>query len=499
MASGYYDGTGLAGAIAPAMNNLGRAMFGDPTINANNAYKNQVLQMQRQKLDLENQELAMKSPLYAAQTAAANANAAENQRRADELQAKMRGSTDLGDLFSSAFVASPNGQVSLNPDLIGKFASAAARANPALDPSKLAQSLAALSITQSPLASEDDNRRAIIMMGGIPNKDTAATTQQAQQLAENERKARIDAQRIANEPDNSKPLIVPQGSVVMPPQPFQQQPFSLTPQVQNQSPLANAVAGAPSSQDRPAYYQDPVTGAIVVPDKKANAAFGTDNARLKLIDEADASSDLKRGTAETAKFLSQPGVTEKLVNPVGTVPGLALAYDVAQQAFGDADTAFARNMWKELRTFEWLNKSSALKGAISDAENRELQSSFPNDGASADSRRLYLNKVAYVSDRGEFIENARAQALRDGQIPPNPFILRQQFDQQNGSKNPFAQQPMQTQQSQSIADAVAGAAAPTSSGIDPDIVKAMEIIARDPREKERVNQMLINAGKPPIK
>jgi hypothetical protein len=80
---------------------------------------------------------------------------------------------------------------------------------------------------------------------------------------------------------------------------------------------------------------------------------------------------------------------------------------------------------------------------------------------------LYLNKVAYVSDRGAFIESARSQALRDGQIPPDPAILRQQFDQQNGNKNPFALQPIQPQQPQSLAPVVAPNATAIPAGVDP--------------------------------
>lgn len=513
MASGYYDGTGLADAIAPAMNNLGKAMFGDPTINANNAYKNQVLQMQRQKLDLENQELAMKSPLYAAQREAALANAANSNASAKQTTGETTAASELANVLSSGIIVNQDGSTSLDPQKIASAAAFAVAANPRGDTAKTIAQYLAISRQQLPNATEQDFRTAAAMLGQNVNNNSAFTTGQVNQLEDNEFRRRVAVQQTANQAKSFEPVVVPDGSTVFPmPEDrrfsnFSAQPPQMLPQVPANtanSPLANAITQAaptyqaPQSQSAP--YTDPNTGAIIVPDSKSNAAFGTDNARLKLIDEADASANLKRGTAETAKFLSQAGITEKIVNPVGGTPGIQSAYDVMQQNFGDPETAFARNMWKELRTMEWLNKSSALKGAISDAENRELQSSFPSDGASAESRRLYLNKVAYVSDRGAFIESARAQALRDGQIPPDPAILRQQFDQQSGSKNPFALQQTQIQQPQSLADTVAGAGAPAASrsAIDPDIVKAMEIIARDPREKPRVNQMLINAGKPPI-
>jgi hypothetical protein len=276
--------------------NLGTAMFGDPKVIAAAREASAMEDYRKGMLANSNRELDMKAPLYTAQVGQANASAGFDVARTERERLQTSGSSELGQVLADSLTVGADGRPYFKPQNFGAAAQAAVKANPNGDVSKIFGAM----MNMMPNQTEDSMRANAAISGNMPNATTAFTTGQVQQLEANELGRRVAVQQAANQAKAFEPVVISNGSAVfaMPNDPrFSNLPFA-QPQAQAVSPLAGAVTQAmpnyqaPQSQTAP--YVDPDTGAIIVPDQKANAAFGTDNARLKLIDEADSLANLKR-------------------------------------------------------------------------------------------------------------------------------------------------------------------------------------------------------------
>lgn len=198
------------------------------------------------------------------------------------------------------------------------------------------------------------------------------------------------------------------------------------------APASGVVGGMNPAAPQPSQTANPVEYLM----GKKDDAFGTDNVRNKAITEYDEKKRLSNATASDVELLLSKGV-DKINNPLGAIPGLAQLFDVGQQAYGDSEKANLRNVWKTITQKQWLENTQWLKGAISDYENRMLQMTIPNDGASPEFKRLYLERILYAAKRSSQINKIMAQAYRDGKVPPDPDVLRERFDELNAERNPY--------------------------------------------------------------
>jgi hypothetical protein len=490
------DGSGIANAFS----NFGTAIFGDPTASANAKYRNDMLALQRQKLSMDEGEMVMKAPLYDAQRQAAIASAANSNASAQQTADQNRASSELANVFTSGFVVNPDGSTSFDPQKFGQAAGYAAQANPKGDVAKILGGFMALSRQQLPNATEQDHRTAAAMMGNMPTTETAFTTGQVNRNIYAKPVVVSEGGRAVFHPND------PKNPDYVPPAPQaggQPIDFNTPPAEVPASMLADTVAAPTATpQASPAPVQNRERNTIYNPKTQT---FGTNSQNFKTFQEFQKDASTTLTLADRAAGLNNQNLLKN-----SQVPALASwsnptakIYDWFSQ-IGGGDGAKARLAMRDFYINDWLKKSEQLKGAITEKESSQLRAAQPNESASEDVKSNFLTNIEYYSRMEARWSEDNAAALQNGQKQPLPSEWKANYLKNNPPPSlpasigkQISNQPANSK-STPLPDMVAsGAAAP--SAIDADVQQAMEIVRQYPGEKDRVNEMLIRAGKPPIK
>jgi hypothetical protein len=425
--------------LANIGSNLGVAMFGDANSMMRRSQLEQDLKYKQQQLGLQREELGLKRSLNDSQIALHNA-------QAQGYTQKNQGSSELADVISQSSIVNQDGTITFDPQRLGQIGGAYAKANPNGDVAKTLSSLAAMSIQQQPGgASEDQYRQAAALQQKLPGENTAFTTGQASKLA-----------KPMMVPQNTQGIIAPSGSMyeqpvkdyaaaldasgnpasVLPdgtPNPVYTPnyvppaapaglppsdpnglipPASLAPATPTAAPSVADAFSAPVQAQRPRT----VGNAVVLPQSQKSQQWGTASSRAKSADKYGEAADLAGSVAAKANGLiessSQLPVAGGGIPVAEQVSKFMIARDSKQA--GRADLI---NQFQSILTGDWLNKSTVLKGAITEREGAELRKDQPSLGASPEAIKMWLEKVGYLSQMDAEFNQLNLKRIEAG-MPP---------------------------------------------------------------------------------
>jgi hypothetical protein len=419
--------------------NLGVAMFGDANsmmrraqIDADQKYKNAQLDIERQKLgyqkgvwDSEIGKNQAMTGLYGAQTAT-------------EQQAT-KGARDLAELMASngALTRNQDGTYSLDPTKIGALIGAQAMARKGQGAAQDAGNWMALALQSQPGASENQFRQGAALRGQMPSDNTAFTTSQ---VTSNSRPVMV--------PQNTGGILVPEGSqysqatkdyaTALGAQNGGQPSAAPAPDASAPAPTGASIASAFGPQTTPpisagnpflsaaqgATAPTSVGNAIVLPGKQA--AFGTASSRAKANEKYTDAASVAGDLQATAEGLANR--SKNLHISMGGIPVLeGLQTAIIGRNPQKAQQSSDLGTFQELLTRNWLDKSSILKGAITEREGAELRKGQPTVGDSPEKIQMWLGKVGWFAGMKAQMDNINAQRTAAGQAPVDPISFKQYY------------------------------------------------------------------------
>lgn len=439
--------------------NLGVAMFGDANSMMRRSQLNQDLKFKQAQLDLQRQELSMKGGVYSSQ-------AAMNNAKAQGYSSQNQGSSELADVLAQASVVNPDGSVAFDPQRIGAVAGAAARANPEGDVAKLMRGLSAMSIQQrAGGSSEDQYRQAAALDGKMPSENTAFTTGQATAMAAPQM-IPANTQGVITSPNSvynkslqdygagvndssgvpasvlpsgqSNPYYTPDGGPAPAPTPAPlpaSDPNGLIPPTPAAMPVApqTAAPAAPTASVADAFVtpvapqqKARMSGSALVLPQKPPQQWGTASSRAK--SDAGYAEDASNysSLAATARGLLEGDAYKQIPFTGGGIP---VVESVSKRLIGmnDGNRSNLINQYQTILTGDWLSKSGLLKGAITEAEGRELRKDQPGLGDNPDAIKGWLERVAYVSQMRAEHDSLNQQRTEQGLPPVNSLDFKRAY------------------------------------------------------------------------
>jgi len=415
--------------LANIGSNLGVAMFGDANSMMRRKQLDQDLQFKQKQLDLQRQELGMKRGVYDSQASMNNAHAGYYGAQTAGQQQQNQGSSELADVILQSAKVNQDGSITFDPQQLGRVASAYAKANPNSDVAKTLSSLSGMSIQQRPGgATEDQYRQAAALQQKMPTENTAFTAAQATSLAKpmmvpaNTQGIIAPAGSVYEQPvkdyaaalDSSgnpasvlpdgrtNPIYTPDGAPLPASDPngfTSPAPAAPAPQAQaSVAPAAPSVADAFGGSNPQQQAQRPrsVGNAVVLPQNQKGQQWGTASGLQKSEKEYNEAADIAGKVAAKANGLVNSAGLLHMSG--GGIPGVEqVAKFMISADPKQAGRATLINDFQSILTGDWLNKSTILKGAITEREGEELRKDQPSLGASSEVIKNWLEKVGYLS------------------------------------------------------------------------------------------------------
>jgi hypothetical protein len=435
--------------LANIGSNLGVAMFGDANSMMRRKQLDQDLQFKQKQLDLQRQELGMKRGVYDSQASMNNAHAGYYGAQTAGQQQQNQGSSELADVISQSAKVNQDGSITFDPQQLGRVAGAYAKANPNGDVAKTLSSLSAMSIQQRPGgATEDQYRQAAALQQKMPSDNTAFTAGQATALAKpmmvpantqgiiapagsvyeqpvKDYAAALDSSGnpAAVLPDGTtNPIYTPNGAPLPASDPngfTSPAPAAPAPQAQAPAaPAAPSVADAFGGSNPQQQAQRPrsVGNAVVLPQNQKGQQWGTASSRAKSADKYGEAADIAGSVAAKANGLIDSA--GQLHMSGGGIPGVEqVAKFMISADPKQAGRADLINQFQSILTGDWLNKSTVLKGAITEREGAELRKDQPSLGASSEAIKRWLEKVGYLSQMDAEFNQFNMKRAESG-LPP---------------------------------------------------------------------------------
>jgi len=198
-------------------------------------------------------------------------------------------------------------------------------------------------------------------------------------------------------------------------------------------PAAPPAASAPSVADEinlppPAFYS--AGQNVTVVPKKDDGMFGTENSNLKIREEAGAGAMQASSIAKAAEqMIGDDQFLEKTQLGVG-IPGIDSVISGAANLF-DTENAMAARQFAEITIGDWLQKTTLLKGAITERETAQLRASQPPQYASAENKKQWLQGISWAMNKEAAWQQARFNAAKQGMSPPDPVVWSNNYEQSN--------------------------------------------------------------------
>jgi hypothetical protein len=438
--------------LANIGSNLGVAMFGDANSMMRRSQLDQDLKFKQLQLDLKRQELGMHGKVW-------DSEVAKNEAQTGGFASKNQGASDLADVISNSAIVNQDGTVTIDPNKMGFMAGAAMRANPNGNVAQVLQGLVGLSIQQRPGATEDQYRQAAAIQGKMPSENTAFTTGQATSLQKpiqisgsttgiiappnspyNQGIQELGSQMDArNQAQTNPPALLPNGGgnpvytpngAPMPaasPMPTGSPTPALNP---NGLTSANpAQSGAAPVSVANAFPASRTGASVSLPGKGGSAAsWGTASSSAKDAKEYSGNSDRESDVAAKAQSLLDTGAYKLAHVPGGGIPAVeGLSKFLVSQT--DTKKRDALMQLQSLMTSDWLDKSTIMKGALTEAEGAELRKDQPHFGDDPEVIKSWLQRVAYLHDMHSAINNANFDRTVKRQPPVNPMQFKQAYVQ----------------------------------------------------------------------
>lgn len=218
---------------------------------------------------------------------------------------------------------------------------------------------------------------------------------------------------------------------------FQSDPNSIIPEM----PLPSASPQGGQISDTQAFFETPLQedraqqpfstsnpNISIVPKNKDDGIFGTEKDRYKTVEDAQSAAFQSKSNAMSASRMAQDDAfLQKSQLGVG-VPGVDSVISGIANLF-DTEGAKAARQFSDTTILDWLQKSTLLKGAITERETAQLRASQPPPYASAQNKKEWLNAMSWASNREAEWQNIRAEAAKKGVQPPNVIEWTTQYEQ----------------------------------------------------------------------
>jgi hypothetical protein len=164
------------------------------------------------------------------------------------------------------------------------------------------------------------------------------------------------------------------------------------------------------------------------PEAADDGIFGTEKDRYKTVEDAQSAAFQSKSNAMSASRMAQDDAfLEKSQLGVG-VPGVDSVISGIANLF-DTEGAKAARQFSDTTILDWLQKSTLLKGAITERETAQLRASQPPPYASAQNKKEWLNAMSWASNREAEWQNIRAEAAKKGVQPPNVVDWAMQYEE----------------------------------------------------------------------
>lgn len=446
-------------SIREGFKNLGTAMFGDPALEANRMKVEHMRAMDEKLHELKLRDQQMREGVYGAQIDNYNAGASADRALAEQRAAENARYRSLADTIAKGIKVDSSGRTIIDPNAAGAILGAISSVNPSVNPgnwldatspqAKTPLDPVELKAGSSYATDPTDPRFSSYKKGAAdtPLPDLNAPPEDLPEWEEN-----IPNQNLK---DGEEPAAVAMG-------------------------LADAVA--------PRF--DPKTGVVSVP--MGREPMGTKSQTFKSFQQFSEDAQTAQGLADRAAALSRPEILQASVNPVASIPGVGAAYDWIQQSSGDP-RAQAKIALRDFMVKDWLQKSTLLKGAITERETTMLRASQPGENAAPNIKKNFLDNVGYYARMEAAWNEANARALQNQQPQPIPSEWKAAYAAQNPP--PAMPGVFEGKQDASLADTVSEGAAPASGQLKPltrDV--AAQFLQQAGGDKQKAREIARQAG-----
>jgi hypothetical protein len=415
--------------LANIGSNLGIAMFGDANSMMRRKQLDQDLQFKQKQLDLQRQELGMKRGVYDSQASMNNAHAgyygaqtAGQDFQNQQLQSKIGANSELADIISHPIYK--NGVAYVDPQRAGAALSAYIRANPGKE-QEVSKFLALFQNSGLSVTEDQKDAKPIIVPANTQGIITAPGSIYAQGAKDLAAATDSSGNPASVLPDGrTNPYYTPDGAPLPASDPngfTSPAPAAPAPQAQTQAPVAPAAPSVADAFSAPSLQQQAqrprsVGNAVVLPQNQKGQQWGTASSRAKSADKYGEAADIAGSVAAKANGLIDSA--SQLHMSGGGIPGVEqVAKFMISADPKQAGRADLINQFQSILTGDWLNKSTVLKGAITEREGAELRKDQPSLGASSEAIKSWLEKVGYLSQMDAEFNQFNMKRSESG-LPP---------------------------------------------------------------------------------